>query len=82
MTIPTFKIGDRVRVVRVPRSVEQEMPSETVELFRRCVGQTFRIDGFDEYGHLELNVSDDGSQAPDYSKNTVWIEPEFVESVL
>jgi hypothetical protein len=58
------------------------MPAETVELFRRCVGQTFRVDGLGEYGHLELNVCDDGSQAPDYSKHTIWIESAFVESVL
>ena len=32
--------------MRVPPSVEQEMPAETVELFRRCVGQTFRVDGW------------------------------------
>jgi len=82
MTFPTFKIGDRVRVIRVPPSVEQEMPDETVELFRRCVGQTIRVEGLGEYGHLELNVSDDGSQAPDYSKHTILIEPEFVELVL
>ena len=82
MTLPIFKIGDRVRVIRVPPSAEQEMPSETTELFRRCVSRTFRVDGFSEYGHLELNVADDGSQAPDYSKHTIWIEPEFVEIVL
>ena len=81
MTLPSFKVGDRVRITRVPPSVEREMPSETVELFRRCIGQVFRVDGFGEYGHLELNVSDDGSQAPDDSKHTIWIEPEFVEPV-
>jgi ribosomal protein L21E len=81
MTLPSFKVGDRVRITRVPPSVEREMPSETVELFRRCVGQVFRVDGFGEYGHLELNVSDDGSQAPDYSKHTIWIEPESVGPV-
>ncbi len=82
MTLPSFKVGDRVRVIRVPPSVEQEMPTETVELFKRCVGQVLRIDGFGKYGLLELNVSDDGSQSTDYCKNTIWIEPEFVEIVV
>ncbi len=58
-----FKIGDKVRVLRVPPSVERDMPEETRELFRRCVGQVLRIDGFGEYGRLELNVLDDGSQS-------------------
>jgi hypothetical protein len=58
------------------------MPSGTIELFKRCVGQIVRIDGFGEHGHLELNVSDAGSQAPDYSRHTIWIEPECVELVL
>jgi hypothetical protein len=80
MTFPSFKIGDRVRVIRVPPSVEREMPPETIELFRRCIGQILRIDGFGEHGHLELNVSEDGAQAADYSKHTIWIEPEFVET--
>ena len=82
MTVPTFKIGDKVRVLRVPPSVELEMPAETVELFRRCVGQAFCIDGFDEYGHLKLSIADNVSQVPVFSKDTIWIEPEFVESVL
>jgi hypothetical protein len=77
MMLPLFR--DKVQVIRVLLSVEQETPPETVELFRCCVGQTFRIDGFGEYGHLELNVSDDGSQAADYSRHTILIEPEFVE---
>lgn len=69
-----------MRVLQVPPSVEQQMPQETRELFRRCVGQLLRIDGIDDYGHLELNVMDDGSQAPDYCHHTIWIEREFVES--
>ena len=79
MAFPSFKVGDRVRIVRAPLSVGQEIPEETVELFRRCVGHIFRVDGFDENGHLELNVADEGSQAPDDALHTIWIEPEFVE---
>ena len=74
-------IGDRVRVLRVPPAVEQQMPEETRQIFRRCVGHILRIDGFDDYGGLELNVREDGSQADDYREHTIWIEPEFVEYV-
>ncbi len=81
MALPSLKVGDRVRIVRAPPSVGREIPAETLELFKRCVGHIFRVDGFDEYGHLELNVADEGSQAPDYSTHTIWIEPEFVEII-
>ena len=70
-----------MRVLRVPPSVDEQMPEETRQIFRRCVGQILRIDGFDDYGHLELNVMDDGSQAPDHCDHSIWIELEFVEYV-
>jgi hypothetical protein len=57
------------------------MPDETLQIFQRCVGQILRVDGFDDYGHFELNVMDDGSQSPDHCTHTIWIEPEFVEYV-
>ena len=81
MNKSSVTIGDRVRVLRVPPSVEEQMPNETCQIFRRCVGQILRIDGFDDYGHLELNVMDDGSQCADYCSHTIWIEPKFVERV-
>lgn len=74
-------IGDKVRVAQVPPSVDPGMPPETVELFRRCLGQVLRVDAIDEHGHLELNVTSDGRQAPDSSHHTIWIEPEFVSLV-
>ena len=64
------------------------MPEETRQIFQRCVGQILRVDGFDDYGHLELNVMDDGSQCAagetktaDHCFHRIWIEPEFVECV-
>jgi hypothetical protein len=81
MTKPAFKVGNKVRVLRVPPSVEEQMPEETRPIFLHCVGRVLRVDGFGKYGHLELNVKDDGSQSPDYCDHTIWIEPEFVEHV-
>ncbi len=76
-----FNIGDHIRVMQVPPLVLEQCPSETIEIFNRCVGQTLRVDGFDTYGHLELNVMDSGLQAPDYCHHTIWIEPECVELI-
>lgn len=75
-----IKTGDKVRVLKVPPSMEKEMPAETRRLFRRCVGKVLRVDGFGRCGFLELNVLDDGSQATPCA-NTIWIEPECVELV-
>lgn len=81
MTQSSIKIGDTIRVLRVPPDVERFMPPETQELFRRCVGQVLRVEGFDDYGGLELLVLDDGSQAPSHGHHTIWIEPEYVELI-
>ena len=75
-----IKIGNKVRVLKVPPLVEKEMPKETRQIFRRCLGKVLRVDGFGRCGFLELNVLDDGSQATPCG-NTIWIEPECVESV-
>jgi hypothetical protein len=76
----TFKIGDMVTVTQAPSELHDAAGIATPELFSRVVGKTLRVDGFGRYGHLELNVLDDGSQAPDYCHNTIWIEPEFVKA--
>ncbi len=66
-------------VLQVSPSVLKQMLSETMAIFNRCVGQILRIDCFDSDGDLELNVMDNGLQAPDYCHHTSWIEPECVE---
>ena len=81
MSRTSLDIGDRVRVFQVPPSVMSHTPEETQEIFRRCVGQVLRVDGFGDHGHLELNVKDDGSQSAGYCDHTIWIEPEYVEYV-
>ena len=77
----TFKIGDMVTVTQIPPDLHDAAAISTPELFACVLGKTLRIDGFGRYGHLELNVLDDGSQAPDYCHHTIWIEPEFVKAV-
>jgi len=75
-----FRVGDLVKVVRVPPGLHDAASIGTPQLFQRVVGKTLRIDGFGEFGHLELNVLDDGARAPDYCHHTIWVEPEFVEA--
>lgn len=74
----TLKVGDLVRILRVPLAVQRQMPEQIRQLFRRCVGKVLRIEDIDEHGHLELWVMQNGSQAPDCTKHTIWIEPRHV----
>jgi hypothetical protein len=62
--LPAARVGDRVRVLRVPPSVAQ-LPAPSQELFARCVGQVLLVQDIDQHGELELHVLDDGTQAPD-----------------
>ena len=56
-----FKGGDMVRVMKVPPGLPEEAGIGIREVFASAVGLVFRIDGFDEYGHLELFVQQSGS---------------------
>ena len=68
----TFRIGDVVRVVRVPAAVN-DSPRETRSVFKKAVGKTFVVRGFGRYGHLELDVS------KIRRLDTIWIEPDCVQ---
>jgi hypothetical protein len=66
----TFKIGDRVTVTKLPPDQDDRAEIDTSGVFKRSLGKTFRIEGFDADGNLELAVT---------KHDTIWIEPEFVE---
>jgi hypothetical protein len=53
----------------------------TAELFRFCLGRKFQIPGFDRYGFVELQVSDDPAVRRKFGLNSVWIEPRFLDLV-
>ena len=68
-----FKIGDTIRVigyrpVNYPPGMKDELGTE--ELFQSMVGRSYKIEGFDEFGHIKLNPREG---------DTVWIEPDLVE---
>ena len=67
-----IEAGDFVRVLGVPPEVAN-MPKETIRVFRRAVGKTFKVEGFGRYGHLELDLSKKVAKL-----ETIWIEPELV----
>ena len=66
-----LRVGDWVRVVSVPDSIAR-MPSESQRAFARAVGKTFQIEGFNELGLAELDLSGK------VGRDTIWIEPPCV----
>lgn len=72
----TIKVGDRIKVLRVPPDVQSSKHDEmrTLEVFESCVGKVFVVQSINEIGWLELQLD-----LP--TLDSIWIEPEFVSSV-
>ena len=84
--VPTYQVGDKVRVITVPSSLYRDDPvdRETATFFELCLGKVFRVEGFDENGQLELWTTEKGNprKAPrGMNTHWIWIEPEYVERV-
>ncbi len=65
-----IEVGDWVRLVEIPAQVTPAEP-DTYGIFRLALGKTFRIEGFDEFGHAELDVSRKVEKF-----HWIWVEPE------
>jgi hypothetical protein len=73
-----LKIGDKVRVVRVPPVLPPGNELNTRSLFEACVGRVFPVFAFNG-DLLELEVGEVLGKSP--CMDSIWIEPEFVEIV-
>ena len=78
---PIFKIGDRVTVTTLPPNLDDRAGIGTPEVFQRALGKTFRVEGIDRYGHLELVVAERRPTPDTYESDTIFIEAEFVTLV-
>jgi hypothetical protein len=78
---PHFKVGDLVRVVRIPSGLSDSAGIGTPGVFEGALGKTFRVDAVDQHGHLELVVAERRPSQITFESDTIWIEPEFVEPV-
>jgi len=54
-----YKIGDLVTIIQVPPDLRDDPELKTKTVFETCLGKTYPIQGFDQYGHLELAVGKD-----------------------
>ena len=82
--MPTYQIGDKVRMTTVPPYLYTNNPidQETAEFFERCLGKVFAVEGFDDNGQLELWTTEKGSRRKAFrglGTHTIWIEPEYVK---
>ena len=73
-----MKIGDMVRLVAVPPNLpagDAQLP--TPAIFEKCLGHAFTVVGFNEIGWTEIVVE----SATGNTGETIWVEPEYLESV-
>jgi hypothetical protein len=54
--------------VTYPPGVKDELGTE--KLFKSMLGRVYTVQGFDEYGNVELRPK---------RSDTVWVEPEFLQ---
>jgi hypothetical protein len=76
-----FKVGDFVKIVKIPSALKDSAHIDTPGVFQRVVGKTFRVEGFNALGHLELVVAEHHPSSDTYESDTIWIEPQFVTPV-
>lgn len=78
--IERIKIGDRVRLVRIP-PVLSDVPEETHRVFELCVGGEFTVESLNSYGLTELDVSEKVDKVVGGFLNSIWVELEYLEKI-
>lgn len=86
-----IKIGDRVRLKRVPLWVEamsdETNEIHTKEVFQQCVGSVFRVRDIgtnsphEDTGDVELWVRHGNDCDDVVAADTIWVEPEYLDIV-
>jgi len=71
-----MKIGDRVRVVKLPGNLPDDEILGTKALFADCLGRVFPIVAFDRH-LIELHVGEVRGE-PAYMQS-IWIEADCIE---
>jgi hypothetical protein len=72
--------GDWVRLIALPERLGS-LPEESQQVFRFCLGRTYRVDELDPWGHLVLDVSPDIDHRFGGYMNDIRVEQELVEVV-
>ena len=67
-----LEIGDWVRVVAVPPEVDGA-PPKTQAAFARALGLTFRVESFNPFGLVELDLTNKVAWG-----ESIWVEPPYL----
>jgi hypothetical protein len=78
-----FKVGNRVKVIKMPPQVRRAKDGspEMFAAFQKALGTAFSIRGFDQYGHAELWLHDNGREAKRDVAHSIWVEPQYLRLV-
>jgi hypothetical protein len=68
-----IEIGDWVRLVKIPPGLAT-MPRATQAVFRKALGKTFKVEGFNNVGLAELDLTRKVAKF-----NTIWVEPDCLQ---
>jgi hypothetical protein len=76
-------VGNTVQITEVPPPVRRERSKfpETFALFERAIGRALTVRGFDDRGHVELWLLNDGSDDDSGAANSIWVEPEYLAGI-
>ncbi len=83
-----MKIGNKIRLVRVPPHVKDDAEFKTRTILTKCLGHVFTVKGFQADGGRERKRLGPGcwvelhiGEAIRGSSDIIWVEPECVELV-
>ena len=77
-----MQIGDKVRLVGIPRDIHDDKVLKTRALFEKCLGKTFTVAGMQTieglaYQLVQLDVGHIRGRTP--YLETIWVEPEYLQ---
>jgi len=86
--IEAMKVGDKIRLVRVPQAVKDDGKFRTRTILTECLGHIFTLRGFQgEDGMAQVSrgrncwLELEMGEAIPGSLDTIWVEPDCVELV-
>ncbi len=77
-----MRIGDIVRLTGIPPDAKDDQEFSTLSLFRKCLGKTFTVQGFQNveglpYPLIQLDVGE--VVGVESYMESIYVEPEYLE---
>lgn len=74
----SLQTGDRVLYLEARETLLAGLPADDQAAIRAQVGKEMTVEGFDDYGHVELEFLEQGDK---YINHTIWVEPDCLKKV-